>query len=112
MVHQVVEIAGPFVRTSRPGRREIELAGTTVGAVESGIEDAYGREPNDRLHGCPACNVTWFGADERCWVCGAPADGPVVVVPANGSQTWLAARCVEAADAEETAAFLRRATTA
>ena len=76
--------------------------------MESGIEAAYGQESDGRLHSCPACNVTWFGTDQRCWVCGGPADGPVVGVPPNGSETWCAARCVEAADAEETAAFLRR----
>lgn len=79
--------------------------------MESGIEDAYGREPDDRLHGCPCCNVTWFGADDRCWVCGGPDDGPVVAVPPNGSETWSAARCAEGADDEETAAFVRRVST-
>ena len=76
--------------------------------MESGIEEAYGQEPDGRLYGCPACNVTWFGTDQRCWVCDRPADGPVWGVPPNGSESWCAARCVEAADAEETAAFLRR----
>jgi hypothetical protein len=80
--------------------------------VESGIEDAYGREPEDRLHGCRSCSVTWFGAESRCWVCGGADEGPVEVVPPNGSESWSAARCVDAADAEETAAFLRRVTTA
>jgi hypothetical protein len=74
----------------------------------SGIEAAYGEEPDGRLHGCPACSVTWFGVDDRCWVCGAAAAGPVVVVPPTGSETWSAARCADHADAEETAAFLRR----
>ena len=83
-------------------------AGSTVGTVESGIDEAYGQEPDGRLHGCPVCSVTWFGADEGCWVCGGPADGPVVVVPPNGSETWSPARCAEAADDEETAAILRR----
>jgi hypothetical protein len=32
----------------------------------------------------------------------------VVGVPPNGSEHWSAARCVDAADEEETAAFLRR----
>ena len=76
--------------------------------MESGIEEAYGQEPEGRLHGCPACSVTWFGTDGHCWVCGRPADGPVAGVPPNGSETWSAARCIDAADAEETAAFLRR----
>ncbi|HKN89422.1 MAG TPA: hypothetical protein VJ622_04005 [Acidimicrobiia bacterium] len=76
--------------------------------MESGIEEAYGWEPDGQLHGCPTCNVTWFGADDRCWVCGQAADGPAAAVPPNGSQTWSAARCVEGADDEETAAFVRR----
>ena len=74
----------------------------------SGIEAAYGQEPDGRLHGCPACSVTWFGVDDRCWVCGDAVEGPVVVVPPNGSESWSAARCAERADAEETAALLRR----
>jgi hypothetical protein len=76
--------------------------------VESGIELAYGQEPDGELLGCCACSVTWFGTDRRCWVCGGPADGPAAVVPPNGSESWCAARCVDAADEEETAAFLRR----
>jgi hypothetical protein len=80
--------------------------------MESGIEEAYGQEPGDRLHGCPACSVTWFGCDDRCWVCGGHDDGPVVVVPPNGSETWSAACCADAADDEETAAVLRRMVTA
>jgi hypothetical protein len=76
--------------------------------VESSIDEAYGEESDGRLHGCPACNVTWFGADDRCWVCGEAADGPVAAVPPNGSQSWSPARCTEAADDEETAAFVRR----
>lgn len=76
--------------------------------VESRLEEAYGREPGGRLHGCPACNVTWFGPDEHCWVCGVAADGPVVAVPPNGSQTWSPARCVESDEDDETAAFARR----
>ena len=76
--------------------------------MESRIEEAYGQEPEGRLQGCPACSVTWFGTDQRCWVCGGPAEGPVVAVPPNGSETWSAARCVDGADEEETAAFLRR----
>ena len=76
--------------------------------MESGIEEAYGQEPEGQLHGCPVCSVTWFGTDQCCWVCGRPADGPVAGVPPNGSESWCAARCVDAADAEETAAFLRR----
>jgi hypothetical protein len=76
--------------------------------VESGIEEAYGQEPDGRLHGCPLCSVTWFGVDERCWVCGAPASGSMVVVPPNGSETWSPARCFEEADDEETAALVRR----
>jgi hypothetical protein len=79
-----------------------------VGAVESGIEDAYGAEPDGQLHGCPQCSVTWFGPDDRCWVCGSTADGPVTVVPPNGCQTWSAACCAETDDDEETAAFVRR----
>jgi len=82
---------------------------STVDVVESGIEEAYGQEPAGRLHGCPACSVTWFGDDDRCWVCGAEAAGVVVAVPPNGSQTWSAARCAEAVEDEETAAFVRRA---
>jgi hypothetical protein len=78
--------------------------------VESGIDVAYGREPDERLHGCRVCSVTWFGLDERCWVCGGPADGPVVAVPPNGSETWSSARCADRADDEETAAILRRVT--
>jgi hypothetical protein len=73
-----------------------------------GIEEAYGSQPAGRLHGCPACSVTWFGAEDRCWVCGGTLDGPVLGVPPNGSETWSAARCTEAADDEETVAFLRR----
>jgi hypothetical protein len=80
--------------------------------VASGIEEAYGREPEDRLRGCPCCSVSWFGTDERCWICGGRGDGPVATVPPNGSETWSAARCADAADAEETAALLRRAVTA
>ena len=83
-------------------------AGSTVGTVESGIDEAYGQEPDGRLHGCPVCSVTWFGADERCWVCGGSADGPVAVVPPNGAETWSPARCVDEADDEETAAIVRR----
>jgi hypothetical protein len=79
-----------------------------VEGVESRLEDAYGREPGGRLHGCPTCNVTWFGPDDCCWVCGVSADGPVAAVPPNGSQTWSAARCVETDDDDETAAFVRR----
>jgi hypothetical protein len=79
-----------------------------VGVVEWGIEAAYGQELDCRLRGCPACNVTWFGAEGRCWVCGGTAEGPVVVVPPNGSQTWSAAHCADAAEDEETAAVLRR----
>jgi hypothetical protein len=81
---------------------------TVKGVEESGIEKAYGCEPEERLHGCPACSVTWFGTDGHCWVCGRPADGPVAEVPPNGSETWCAARCVDPTDQEETAAFLRR----
>jgi hypothetical protein len=76
--------------------------------VESSIEEAYGQEPDGRLHGCPSCSVTWFGTENRCWVCGGPDDGPVVVVPPNGSQTWSPARCADADADEESAAFLRR----
>jgi hypothetical protein len=76
--------------------------------VESGIEEAYGQEPDGRLHGCPSCNVTWFGLEDRCWVCGGTDEGPVVVVPPNGSETWSPARCAERADDEETAALIRR----
>lgn len=79
-----------------------------MGVVGFGIEEAYGQEPDGRLHGCPACSVTWFGVDDRCWVCANPVEGPVVVVPPNGSETWCAARCVDGADDEETAALLRR----
>ena len=78
--------------------------------MESGIEIAYGQEPDAQLFGCRACSVTWFGLDERCWVCGGLADGPVVTVPPNGSETWSAARCGDRADDEETAAILRRVT--
>jgi len=78
--------------------------------MASSIEAAYGEEPEGRLRGCPSCSVTWFGLDERCWVCGEPADGPVVTVPPNGSETWSAARCGDRADDEETAAILRRVT--
>jgi hypothetical protein len=80
--------------------------------VELGIDEAYGQEPDGRLRGCPVCSVTWFGADDRCWVCGGTADGPVVVVPPNGSQTWSAARCAQGADDEETAALRRVIATA
>jgi hypothetical protein len=83
-----------------------------VEGVESGIEEAYADEPDGRLHGCPACSVTWFGVDDRCWVCGVAVDGPVATVPPNGSQSWSAARCAETADDDETAAFLRRVLTA
>ncbi len=76
----------------------------------SGIEDAYGCEPDGRLHGCSVCNVTWFGVEAQCWVCGSTVAGPVVVVPPTGSETWSPARCADAADDEETAAFLRRVT--
>jgi uncharacterized OB-fold protein len=78
------------------------------GIEESGIEEAYGREPDGRLHGCPVCGVTWFGPEQRCWVCGGTAEGPVVVVPPNGSQTWSAAQCADGAEDEETATVLRR----
>jgi hypothetical protein len=76
--------------------------------VESRIDEAYGDEPSGRLHGCPGCSVTWFGVDDRCWVCGQTVDGPVAVVPSNGAQSWSAARCADSVDDEETAAFLRR----
>jgi hypothetical protein len=76
--------------------------------VDSGIELAYGQEPGGQWRGCSACSVTWFGTDARCWVCGGPADGPVAGVPPNGSESWCAARCLDAADEEETTAFLRR----
>ena len=78
------------------------------GHVNSGIEEAYGREPVNRLHGCPACSVTWFGSDDRCWVCGGRDDGPVAIVSPNGSETWSPARCADADDDEETAAVVRR----
>ena len=78
--------------------------------MESSIELAYGHEPDGQLHGCQTCNVTWFGHDDRCWVCDSPADGPVGVMPPNGSETWLSARCADLADDEETAAILRRVT--
>lgn len=74
----------------------------------SGIEDAYGAEPDGQLYGCIVCSVTWFGADDRCWMCGGSADGPAVAVPPNGSESWSAARCADRADEEETAAVLRR----
>ena len=80
--------------------------------MESSIELAYGHEPDGRLHGCGPCSVTWFGRDDRCWVCGARADGPVAGVPPNGSETWSSARCGDRADDEETAAILRRVTAA
>jgi len=79
-----------------------------VTAGESGIEQAYGREPSGQLHGCPACNVTWFGPENRCWVCGVAADGSVSAGPPNGSQTWSPTHCVETDDDDETAAFVRR----
>ena len=79
--------------------------------MRSGLELAYGEEPDGRLHGCRLCNVSWFGVEDRCWICGASADGPVEVVPPNGSEMWSAARCADAADDEETAAILRRVTT-
>lgn len=79
--------------------------------MESVIHDAYAAEPDQRLRGCPGCSVTWFGADDRCWVCGGTAEGPVVVVPPNGSETWSAARCADGADQEETAVLLRRVAT-
>ena len=78
--------------------------------MESGIDLAYGQEPDGQLYGCRVCNVTWFGVEDRCWVCGDTAQGPVVAVPPNGSETWSAARCVDGADDEETAAMLRRVT--
>jgi hypothetical protein len=74
--------------------------------MQSGIELAYGNEPEGQLLGCSACSVTWFGTDRRCWVCGGPADGPVAAGPLHGSEYWSAARCVDGADEEETAAFL------
>ena len=83
---------------------------STVVPVETSLEEAYGAEPPGRLHGCPACSVTWFGDDDRCWVCGDAGAGPVVVVPPNGSHSWSSHRCEDAADAEETAVFLRRVT--
>ncbi len=81
---------------------------STLTDVVSGIEEAYGEEPDGSLHGCPACSVTWFGVDARCWVCGQAVDGPVAAPPPNGSQSWSSARCTDTADDEETAAFLRR----
>ncbi|MGH9011868.1 MAG: hypothetical protein ACRDYF_18770 [Acidimicrobiia bacterium] len=78
--------------------------------MDSGIDLAYGQEPDGRLHGCRVCNVTWFGVEDCCWICGGTADGLVQVVPPNGSETWSPARCVDAADDEETAAILRRVT--
>lgn len=77
-------------------------------AVQSGIDEAYGDEPDGCLRGCPACSVTWFGVDDRCWVCGRAVEGPVAAVPPNGSHSWSAARCIDTAEDEETAAFLRR----
>jgi hypothetical protein len=92
-----------------PGRpRSGVAARTTVAGVESPIDEAYGQEPGGRLHGCPGCNVTWFGPDASCWVCGVPADGPVLTVPPNGSQTWSPAHCLESDEDDETAAFARR----
>lgn len=79
-----------------------------MGVVEWGIEAAYGQEPEDRLRGCVPCSVTWFGTDDRCWVCGGRGDGSVAAVPTNGSETWCAARCADAAEADETAAVVRR----
>ncbi|HZQ79824.1 MAG TPA: hypothetical protein VFE55_21020 [Acidimicrobiia bacterium] len=76
--------------------------------MESQMDEAYGQEPGARLHACLGCNVTWYGPDDRCWVCGASAAGPVPAVPPNGSQTWSPARCVETDDDDETAAFVRR----
>jgi hypothetical protein len=76
--------------------------------VESGIEKAYGIEPDGQLLGCSACSVTWFGTDRQCWVCGEAAEGPAGGVPPNGSEQWSAARCIDVADEEETAAFQRR----
>jgi len=54
------------------------------------IEAAYGQEPDERLHGCAACNVTWFGVDAHCWVCGGPCascfPGTASVVPVFDGQ--------------------------
>ena len=80
--------------------------------MDSVIEEAYGQEPEDRLRGCAGCSVTWFGTEDSCWVCGRRGEGPVAAVPPNGSETWCAARCADAVDAEETSAFLRRVITA
>ena len=80
--------------------------------MEWGIDEAYACEPPGRLHGCAACSVTWFGTDNRCWACGGTNEGPAVAVPPNGSESWSPARCLEAADDEETAAVLRRVSAA
>jgi hypothetical protein len=77
--------------------------------VVPGIEEAYAREPEGRLRGCPSCHVSWFGTDDRCWMCGGRDDGPAATVPPNGSESWSAARCADTADTEETAALLRLA---
>lgn len=76
--------------------------------MTSVIEESYGQEPDGRLHGCPVCSVTWFGVEDRCWVCGGTVEGPVVVVPPNGSHTWSAAYCADSADEDETAVLVRR----
>jgi hypothetical protein len=58
------------------------------------------------VYGCATCDVTWFGTDEQCWVCGGTGEGPVVIVAATGAQTWSSSGCEAGADDEETAAFL------
>jgi hypothetical protein len=82
--------------------------GTTQGRPRLPIEEAYSSAPEGRLRGCDACHVTWFGTDERCWVCGGTGDGPVVVVSPTGSQSWSPRFCEATADDAETAALLRR----
>jgi hypothetical protein len=74
------------------------------------IEDAYCGASDRQVHACAPCDVTWVGAEDRCWVCGGIDEGPVVVLPASGAHTWSWRSCEEDADGEETAAFLRRVT--
>ena len=83
--------------------------GTYEGRSGVPIEEAYCGAPDGRLRGCDSCHVTWFGTDERCWVCGGTGEGPVVVVSPTGSHSWSPRYCEAAADDTETAAFVRRA---
>jgi hypothetical protein len=85
------------------------INGTATANMGTAIEDAYCGDPDGRLRGCDSCSVTWFGSDDRCWVCGGVESGSVDVVSPTGSHSWSWRLCEATADDVETAAFVRRA---